>query len=103
MLLPGDTKGSENMLCEVISVGRLNTSLFVTEWLLYCDMEPEEDQKKRRDDLKKKNFNKQSLLPVIFLKDDIRYNAMYFGVKQNIQQKVIQGKTWFDQLQIIEP
>lgn len=31
VLLPEDTKGSENMVCEVISVGRLNTSLFVSE------------------------------------------------------------------------
>lgn len=49
VLVPEDTKGSENMVCEEISVGRLNTSLFVTDWLLYCDMEPEEEEKRRKE------------------------------------------------------
>lgn len=43
-MVPGDTKGSENIVCDVISVGMLKTSLLVTDWLLYWDMEPGKNQ-----------------------------------------------------------
>lgn len=76
VLVPEDTKGSENMVCEEISVGRLNTSLFVTDWLLYCDMEPEEEEKRRKEEEMIK------FQPFIILQDNIKRNVMHFQVKQ---------------------